>query len=117
MARYSQEITINASPDAVFAYVSDMTKHGEWGSHQVEVKATSPAAAGVGATFESTQHLFGTQHEKQTITAHEPPRRFVFQATGTLGLAEHTFDIAAQDGATKVVKSMEMVKPIVHWPS
>lgn len=111
MAGFSQETTIKASPEAVFAYVADMSKHGEWGSHSLEVKQTCSGPVGVGATFASRAKQVGTQREKQTVTAYEPGKRFGFEATGGLGLARHSFDLAASDDGTKVTKSMELVKP------
>ncbi len=111
MARFSQETTIKASPEAVFAYIADMTKHGEWGSHSLAVNQTSSGPVGVGATFASTVKRFGTQRESQTVTGFEPGKRFGFEAKGGLGLAQHTFDLAAADGGTTVTKSMELVKP------
>lgn len=63
MARFSQETTIKASPEAVFDYV--------------------------GATFASTAKQVGTQRESQTVTAYEAGKRFGFEAKGGLGLARH----------------------------
>jgi polyketide cyclase/dehydrase/lipid transport protein len=111
MARFSAETTIKASPDQVFAYVSDMTRHGEWGAYGLEVKAVSGGPVGVGSTFASTAKQFGTQRETQTVTECSPPARFAFQAKGGLGLARHAFDLSAVDGGTRVTKSMELIEP------
>jgi uncharacterized protein YndB with AHSA1/START domain len=111
MAVFRKETTIQKSPDEVFAYVSDMNRHGEWGGHELEVKQTSAGPIGVGATFSSLAKQFGTQHENQTVTEYVPGQRFVFEATGALGLARHTFELTAANGGTTVLKSMELVKP------
>jgi carbon monoxide dehydrogenase subunit G len=111
MARYAQETTIKASPEQVFAYVSDMTRHGEWGGHELQVSQTSSGPVGVGSTFASTAKQFGTQRETQTVTAYEPGTKFAFQAQGGLGLAQHEFNLSAVDGGTRVEKSMELIKP------
>ena len=34
--RYEQQVTIAAPASKVFDYVSDMTKHGEWGEHGLQ---------------------------------------------------------------------------------
>jgi carbon monoxide dehydrogenase subunit G len=111
MARFSAEATIKAQPDQVFAYVSDMNRHGEWGGHDLAVKQTSAGAIAVGSTFTSTAKAFGTQREAQTVTAFDPGKKFAFEATGGLGLARHEFDLSAVDGGTRVTKSMELIKP------
>jgi hypothetical protein len=87
MAIFKQETTLQRPPGDVFAYVSDMTKHGEWASNGLLVTQTSTGPIGVGATFASTAKQFGTQRETQTVTEYSPGSRFVFEAKGGLGLA------------------------------
>ena len=112
MAVFRKETTIQKSPDEVFAYVSDMSRHGEWGGHELEVTKTSAGPIGVGSTFSSLSKQFGTQREQQTVTEYVPGQRFVFEATGALGLARHIFELSpAAGGGTNVAKSMELVKP------
>ncbi|HLF77156.1 MAG TPA: SRPBCC family protein [Dehalococcoidia bacterium] len=111
MAVFSQETTINRSPEDVFAYVSDMNRHGEWGGHELEVKQTSTGPIGVGATFSSLAKQFGTQRETQTVTEYAPGKRFVFEANGSLGIARHVFELTPSGSGTHVLKSMELTKP------
>jgi len=111
MARYERETQIKASPEQVFAYVSDMPRHSEWAAHDLEVKQTSDGPVGVGATFASVGHQFGTQRETQTVTTYEPGRRFAFDAKGSIGVARHSFDLSAEGDGAHVKKSMEIVKP------
>lgn len=111
MARFEKDTVIKAPPDKVFAYVADLTKHSEWGSHHLEVKQTSSGAVAVGSTFSSTAKQFGTQKETQTITELAPGTRLTFDAKGALGVARHSFDVAAADGGTRLTKSMELTEP------
>ena len=111
MARYERETLIKASPEQVFAYVSDMPRHSEWASHDLEVKQASDGPVGVGATFASVGHQFGTQRETQTVSQYEPGRRFAFDAKGSIGVVRHTFDLSGADAGTQVKKSVEIVKP------
>ena len=110
MAKFSSEITVDAPPERVFAYLSDMTKHGEWGDYGLQVTRTS-AADGLGATYTSTAKSFGTQNETQVVVQNEPPRRFAFDATGSLGVAHHVIEIEGSGSASRVTKSMELTKP------
>jgi hypothetical protein len=111
MPVFEQATTIRRTPEEVFAYVADLSKHGEWGGYGLEVRQTSSGPVGVGATFASTAKQFGTQRETQTVTEYTPGKRLAFEATGGLGLARHVFELAPQDGGTRVSKSMELIKP------
>jgi uncharacterized protein YndB with AHSA1/START domain len=111
LSRYQREIVIGATPEAVFEYVSDMPRHADWAQHDLEVTQTSDGRVGVGSTFSSVGHQFGTQHETQTVVDYTPGGRFAFEAKGSIGTVRHAFDLEAQDGETKITKSMEVVKP------
>lgn len=111
MARYAREIVINAAPEKVFEYVADMPRHSEWAQHDLQVTQTSQGAVGVGASFASVGHQFGTQRETQTVVDYTPGARFAFEAKGSIGVVRHAFDLAAADGGTKVTKSMEVTRP------
>ena len=111
MARFAREIVIKAPPEAVFDYVADMPRHGEWAQHELAVTQTSQGDVGVGSTFSSVGHQFGTQRETQTVVDYAAGTRFAFDAKGSIGTVRHAFDLAPQDGATKVTKTMEVTKP------
>jgi len=74
----------------------------------------------MGATYSSTAKSFGTQNETQVVVQHEPPRRFAFDATGSLGIAHHVFEIEPSGAGSRVTKSMELTKPSFFarliWP-
>ena len=111
MARIARETVINASPDKVFEYTADMPRHSEWAQHELQVNQTSSGAVGVGATFASVAHQFGTQRETQTVIDYTSGKRFAFDALGSIGTVRHAFDLVASGGGTKVTKSMEILKP------
>ncbi len=48
MATIEFQTQINAAPEVVFAYLSDLEKHPEW-SHCMEIEKTSEGQVGVGA--------------------------------------------------------------------
>ncbi|HEX5141300.1 MAG TPA: SRPBCC family protein [Dehalococcoidia bacterium] len=111
MGRYAREIVINATPQQVFDYVSQMTRHPEWAQHDLKVEQTSQGAAGAGSTYSSVAHQFGTQKETQTVTEYSPPSLFAFEAKGSLGTARHSFDIRSSGSGSSVTKSMELTRP------
>jgi uncharacterized protein YndB with AHSA1/START domain len=111
MARYSAETTINASPETVFAYVADVTKHPEWGSHRNAATKRGDGPPGAGAVYDTVNHQFGEQKETVTVTDYNPPSLFGFDASGSLGVAHHAFELAPSGSGTKVTKSMQITQP------
>jgi uncharacterized protein YndB with AHSA1/START domain len=109
----SQQITINAPAEKVFAYVADVSKHGEWGNpgQKLQVEKTSEGPIGQGSTFKSTGQQFGTQHDTVTITEYVPNERVVYESEGKAGLVRHSFVIAPGDGGVQLTKTFDAVKP------
>lgn len=109
----SQTITINAPAENVFAYVADISRHGEWGNpgQKLSVQKTSEGPIGVGSTFASTGQQFGTQNDTVKITEYVPNSRVAYQAEGNAGLIEHTFDLKPAGEGVEVTKTFEALKP------
>ena len=111
MGRISKETTIRAPQQAVFDYVSDLTKHPEWGQHNNSVLAQTAGPVKVGSRYETTNHQFGTHVEPVTVTDYNPPTSFGYESTGTIGLVRHGFDLAPAGDSTRVTKWMDITKP------
>jgi hypothetical protein len=111
MARIVKETTIKAPPNAVFAYVSDITRHPEWGGHQNTATARNPGPVQVGSVYDTTNHQFGTQHEPVTVTDYAPNTSFGYESTGKIGLVRHGFDLKPAGDSTQVTKWMDIVRP------
>jgi uncharacterized membrane protein len=109
--RFEEQTTVNAPPNAVYDYVSDFTRHGEWGGHGLEVTADGDGPAAVGATYSTTAKLFGTQREHSTLTEVEPNNVFGWDSKGALGIVHHRFTMSGGDGSTSVTKSAEFTQP------
>ena len=112
MARIEKEITVNAPAEKIFAYLADITKHGEWGQtqHKLTVEKTSDGPFGQGSTFRSVGKQFGTQNDTVTITEYVPNQRVVYESRGKAGHIRHAFQLAPADGGTRVTKSFDVVK-------
>ncbi len=109
--RYEEHISISAPADAVYAYVSDFSKHGEWSGHGLQVTKEGDGPAGVGSTYSTVAKQFGTQREKSTITEMTTGRAFGWDSTGALGRVHHQFTIASDGGSTVLTKSADFVEP------
>jgi len=109
--KFEEQTTVSASPSAVFDYVSDFTKHGEWGGHGLEVTADGDGPVAIGSTYSTTAKLFGTQREHSTVTELEPNSVFGWDSKGALGTVHHRFTISGDGTSTTVTKSAEFTKP------
>ena len=75
------QIGIDAKPEDVFAYLSDLTKHGEW-SENLTVEAVSGGEAAAGSEYRSTGKMMGKQVQNTIrITELESPSRLSFEAS------------------------------------
>jgi uncharacterized protein YndB with AHSA1/START domain len=107
-----KQITINAPAEQVFAYVADISKHGEWGnpSQKLQVQKSSEGPIGQGSTFKSTGQQFGTQNDTVTITEYVPNQRVVYESQGKAGHTRHTFEVTPASGGVQLTKSFDVVK-------
>ncbi len=105
MATIESQLQISASPEEVYAYLSDLEKHPEW-SHCMEIKKTSEGPVGVGTTYKSKGKNFGiTANETVEVTEHRPSERFAWQTTGAMGMKfGWSFDLSPQEGVTLVTE-------------
>ena len=111
MKRFERSITISAPADKVFAYVSDFTRHGEWGGHGLAVTRDGDGPIAVGSKFSTTAKNFGTQREQSTITEMNPPKEFGWDSVGALGRVHHWFSLSEGAGETTVTKGAEISEP------
>jgi len=110
MGKISVDTTINATPEAVFAYVADVSKHPEWGQHQNAVTKRGEGDVGVGTVYDTINHQFGEQKETVTVTDYSPGKVFGFDASGVLGVAHHSFEMTPSGSGTQLTKTMQMTR-------
>jgi hypothetical protein len=109
--RFEEHTTIQAPADRIYAYVSDMTTHGDWAGDGLEVTRSGDGPVAVGTVYATTAKQFGTQREHSTVTEMTPGHSFAWDSKGTLGRAHHAFDLAGAEGSTTVTKSAQIVEP------
>jgi len=106
LARYQATTEINAPPDLVFAYVSDLSRHHEWAAHPLRIEMANAGPPSVGTKVQSKAHQFGRDNPNDlTVVENDPPRRFAFEASGREGRFLHSFDLQPLDGGTRVTKT------------
>ena len=111
MKQYEEQITINAPADKVYAYVSDFTRHGEWGGHGLTVRRTATDRSRSARPSRRRPAQFGTQKEHSTITDMTPNTSFAWDSKGSLGTAHHWFTLADAGGTTTLTKGAEFTDP------
>lgn len=70
---------VDASPEEVYAVVSDVTRTGEWSPTCRACRWVDPQQTGVGARFEGdNQNIVRSWTTVSTVTAADPGRRFAW---------------------------------------
>jgi uncharacterized protein YndB with AHSA1/START domain len=102
MSSNEESIHINASPEEVFRYVTDIKRHPEWASHPMEMTVHNEPVQ-VGTTFTSVVKAFGKETGKGTVLELVPVSRFVYECdTSASGLWRWTMTLTPEDGGTRL---------------
>jgi uncharacterized membrane protein len=80
VAAITASIEIERTPEDVFAYLDDLTRHGEWQSAIEQVQLETEPPTRVGTTARERRKVPGGSREfRYQITEHDPPRRSSFR--------------------------------------
>jgi carbon monoxide dehydrogenase subunit G len=108
--RIERRARVEAPPEELFAYLSDLANLPEWQTGIVSADITSGDELGVGTTARVVRDLMGQQIEApMTVTAYEPPGRLAIRSevSGVKATAELDM-IPADGGATDLGFAMEI---------
>ena len=112
-----KELVVNASPEAVFAVVSDFSKHRELaGSGElVEIRLLTQGPTDIGTTIEADESIdLGDQHmditAKAVVVACSPPNSLSWMSVPPLPIRriQWWFNLSAEGSGTKVVHECEV---------
>ena len=75
-------VVIQATPETVFNYVSDLTRHPEWSGGKLKIEALTAGPVAVGSGYKSYGEVAGQKNRPNElrVTHYEPPTHFVFTA-------------------------------------
>ena len=112
-------VSINAKPEVVFAYVSNLTRHGEW-NEGLKIEVVTSGSTGVGSQYRSwgkPAHLLN----EIKITDYQPPTRFTFVASQAgFNDVQHEFIVRPQQGGTVLERILTTNRPLLCrlllWP-
>src|SRR3982074_2156236 len=105
----SYNVTIKAPQAKVFDYIADVSRHGEWGSKDDNMKVTAekPGPPAVGSRYKADGLLNGKATPSSvTIAALEPPKRVAIDAADSNSVFHHEFLLTPADGGTKVERQV-----------
>lgn len=111
---FSVSTEIRAEPGAVFAYVSDLSKHGEWAANELRVESLDGAPIRAGSKYRSHAVARGRVFDAAlTVTEYTPPSIFAFAGKDTTGTFAHRFTFEKIQDRTKVTRrvSFELSLP------
>ena len=102
-------ITIAASPEQVWPWVSDIEKHPQWSPKSYTVELVSGQADAVGAKYRSVGWVPGDSHHGNdvTITESVPFTRFALTAEDSSGVFTNSYDLKPVAGGTEVTFHIE----------
>jgi uncharacterized protein YndB with AHSA1/START domain len=104
-ARTNATVWMQAPPEAVFAYIGNPTRHGEW--TKAPLKVTGPTPVEQGARYRSQSVFMGKPVEADLrITAYQPTARIGFDAVHKEGAYHHEFTLTPENGGTTVQRTV-----------
>jgi uncharacterized protein YndB with AHSA1/START domain len=104
--------SIARPPDIVFAYLADVTKHGEWSPKPYRVEGASGLVT-TGDTFTSIGTMPYEKNHRNDVTVTEcsPPSRLRLDAEEKGEHFINTFELRAEGGSTVLTRTMDVPKP------
>ena len=80
MAPIIESVEIARRPEDVFAYIDDLSRHGEWQPQIVNVRVETEGPTRVGSRATDTRRVPGGPRDfTYEITEHDPPRKVSFR--------------------------------------
>ena len=113
----SYRVLINALPDAVFAYVADLTRHPEWSGGRLKIEALSSGPLAVGHQYLSHGDVAGQKDRANQlrVTQYQSPTRFAFAAQDPdFGEVPHEFTFTPQAGGTLLERTVTVTLPPIR---
>jgi len=107
MPKLNDRIDVNATPEAAFAYVSDLTKHGEWSANSLKITPAGGGPVAVGKEYRSVAKAPTAVKADLRVTKYQPSNAFAFAGKDMSGSFEHTFTIAPKDGGCTIERAVD----------
>lgn len=106
------DVEVQRSPEEVFAYLTDISKHAEWSPKPYRVESLE-GPVGKGSTFVSYGWIPKDKDHRNEVevTEYQPASRFTMVSKDDGGQTVNTFVLSPVAGGTKVERTMDLPKP------
>lgn len=109
MRRVERSATLPATPEEVFAFVSELGNLPRWQSGVISARRTSAGPMGQGATAHVVRDVMGRRVEAPLrVTAYRPPRQLSVQSTVSGVRATATLELTPAEQGTLARLAMEI---------
>jgi uncharacterized membrane protein len=109
MAKIVESIEIARTPEAVFAYLDQLERHGEWQQQIISSKQETDGPVGVGTRATDVRRVPGAkQAVTYEITEHDPPRRVSFRGVNGPVRPDGTVTVEPVGGGSKVTLELDL---------
>jgi carbon monoxide dehydrogenase subunit G len=100
--KLQRSVETDASPAAVFAYLSDFTNTNEWDPGTVKTVKVS-GDGGVGTTYDNTSKFMGRETQlTYEVVKHEPDTLFALRGENKSVVAHDTMEIVPKGSGSRV---------------
>jgi hypothetical protein len=108
---YTKEVVvhIDATPEAVYDYVCDLSRHHEWAKTKIDL-TVGPAGDNGLPTFTSVAHAPGSPRAEGKVVAAERPNRFQYEARDSSGRYRWTFGISPDGTGSRLTYLIEQLE-------
>jgi hypothetical protein len=115
-ASFRVSIDIQTPPPAVFAYLSDLTKHGEWSANPVQIQALTLGPIALGSRYHSHAQLNNLQFETDLeVIIYQPPTQFGFKGQDSTGQFQHLFTLTPTHTGTHLERAVSFSLTLRQW--
>jgi|GEM_PF-2310216 len=115
MSTFTYTVQINATPEKVFAHITEFANHGKWYDFPWRIERISQGAMAAGSQFRSHgDDPFGKDNPNEiTVTEYQSPARFCFTCKDLRfpTPTRHEYTLKAQDGGTFVERKFMSESP------
>ncbi|HKP19241.1 MAG TPA: SRPBCC family protein [Gaiellaceae bacterium] len=108
MAPIVESIDIARPPEEVFAYIDDLSRHGEWQEQIQQVTVLTDGPTKVGSRARDRRKVPGGEQEiTYEITAHDPPRSASFRGVDGPVRPLGTVQVEPSGGGSRVTIELD----------
>lgn len=109
MAAITETVEIARRPEDVFAYLDDLSRHGEWQTQIESVEVLTEGPTRIGTRAVDTRRVpGGRQKITYEITEHDPPRRAAFRGLDGPIRPRGTITVEPLDGGARSRITLEL---------